>query len=219
MQAGKGKNVCGFLFFPNFATIFTQTPECYDEIDTQGRGPRGGGGDDGKLQPHEADKTHALPRDAAHRRGGRLFRDEGRRSLPLAGRRQFGGDGGMGQGPECRDAGLPVADSVPRRDPRAADPVVELPQGGHPGQTRRCVVLFLQRRAAEPVGALPYDGSRCGGRGVPRSQYALGRRDGGAFVGGFFQGREILRLRGGRIRLGLGGDSCDEHRRPQVHDR
>ena len=43
--------------------------------------------------------------------------------------------------------------------------------------------------------------------------------DGGAFVGGFFQGREILRLRGGRIRLGLGGDSCDEHRRPHVHDR
>ena len=32
----RGKNVCGFLFFPNFATIFTQTPECYDEIDTQG---------------------------------------------------------------------------------------------------------------------------------------------------------------------------------------
>ena len=45
------------------------------------------------------------------------------------------------------------------------------------------------------------------------------RRDGGAFVGGFFQGREILRLRGGRIRLGLGRDSCDEHRRPHVHDR
>lgn len=64
----------------------------------------------------------------------------------------------MGQGPECRDAGLPVADPVPRRDPRAADPAVELPQGGHPCQTRRCVVLFLQRRAAEPVGALPYDG-------------------------------------------------------------
>ncbi len=35
----------------------------------------------------------------------------------------------------------------------------------------------------------------------------------------FSKGREILRLRGGRIRLGLGGDSCDEHRRPQVHDR
>ena len=120
----------------------------------------------------------------------------------------------MGEGPERCDAGLPVADSVPRRDPRTADRIVELSQRGYSGQTRRRMVLFLQRRTAEPVGALPHRAAGRGGRSVHRPQYALGRRYGGPFGRDLLQGRQILRLLGRRIGFGLGRNPCDEHCRP-----
>ena len=114
----------------------------YEAFIHQGRpsARRSGGG---KLRQYETDKTSALPRDRARRRGGQLFRHGGSRSLPLARGRQLGGHGRVGRRRERRDAGLPLANSVPRGHPRAADRSVELRQGERPAQARRLVVLHL----------------------------------------------------------------------------
>ncbi len=133
------------LFPVFFLTLSRSLPKrfYYDEFFLQSRRPARCSGGGGKLQRHETDQTPALPRNRARRRGGQLFRYRGSRSLPVARRRQFRSDGRLGRRRERRDPGLSLADSVPRGDPRAADRVVELSQGGGSREARRLVVLYL----------------------------------------------------------------------------
>lgn len=198
-----------YAIFPNFAPTNANTLSRHDQTGTCGRAPGGRRRDDcNKLHADETDQASALSRHRARRGGRRLLRHEGGRPLPLARGRQLGGYGRLGRRRERRDERLPLADSVPRGHPPAPHRAVELPQAGHSLPARRCLVLVLQQRTSEPVGALLRRYARRQGPRLPRSQRLVGRRDGGAVRRVVLRERQLLRLCRGRVGFRLGGDPC-----------
>lgn len=87
--------------------------------------------------------------------GRRLLRNESARSVPLAGGRQLGRDGRLGDGRKRSHAELPVANPVPRQDPQPVDRALELSEIRRAEQARRLLFLFRERRTAKPERALP----------------------------------------------------------------
>ena len=67
-----------------------------------------------------------IPQSARRRSGGRLFRRDGRRPVPLARRRPQRRDRRVGEGRKRADRGVSRPDPVPRRDPARNDPAFRL---------------------------------------------------------------------------------------------
>ncbi len=121
-----------------------------------------------------------LSRRAAGRRGGRLPRDAGGGSVPVAGGDRGPRDPRLDRGAAGADRGRAGADAGARGDPRPADRAVEHPPLQPAGEARRPLFLRQERRAAEPVGAVRAGHAGQPAAGAARPEHALGRRHGGA---------------------------------------
>src|SRR2546422_5208129 len=129
------------------------------------------------------------------RRSRRLSRHEGRRPLSLARGPRFPRIAGLDRRREPAHRGLPLSDPAAGGAPPAPDDALELsevrraiPQGG-------ALLLFQERRAPEPVGAVQAGLPHGRPRDVARSQPALRRRHRGRLDAGGVRRRAAPRLR------------------------
>src|SRR5438477_613892 len=119
-------------------------------------------------------KARALDAGPAGRRGRRLSRGQGPRSLPRAGGSRRAGDARVDRGGEPPDGGVSGGNPRARADQGAAAPAVGLSQVRRAVPQGRPLLLFQERRLAEPVGALQAGGADGGPGGAAGPESPVG---------------------------------------------